>query len=235
MFYEFVMNKSGEKPRETLKDYQGILQTDGASNFGGTTQKENVTHLGCFAHARRYFVEAQRYEEEACMEYLNDFDRLFHTEKLARHFQLKLETLKLLRQRQSFPAFERLMNRARTYREKNLMGKTPMAKAINYLLNQEPPLRACLEQLPSRIDNNLVENAIRPLKLGARNWLFIGHEKAGPRNAILFTLIQNCRLAKVNPEAWLIDVLHRLDDHPQKRITELLPHNWVTLSKNASI
>lgn len=235
MFYEFVMNKSGEKPRETLKDYQGILQTDGASNFGGTTRKDGVIHLVCFAHARRYFVEAQRYEEEACAEYLNDFDRLFRIEKLARYFKLKLETLKLLRQRQSFPVFERLMNRARSYREKYLMGKTPMAKAINYLLNQEPPLRACLEQLPSRIDNNLVENAIRPLKLGSKNWLFIGHEKAGPRNAILFTLIQNCRLAKVNPEAWLIDVLHRLDDHPQKRITELLPHNWLALSKNSPI
>lgn len=234
MFFEFTLNKTGDKPRETLADYQGVLQTDGANNFGGTTQKEGVTHLGCFAHARRYFVEAQKHDEAACAYYLDAMDRLFRAEKLARHFQLCSQKHRQLRQHRMLAEFEKLMEHARKHREELQLNKLPIAKAVNYLLNQSGPLRACIEEVPSRIDNNLVENAIRPLKLGAKNWLFIGHEKAGPRNAILFTLVQNCRLAGVNPEAWLIDVLKRIDDHPQKRITELLPHNWRPLSKNTA-
>jgi transposase len=71
-----------------------------------------------------------------------------------------------------------------------------------------------------------VERAIRPLKIGAKNWMQIGHPKAGPRLANLFTLVENCRQEGVDPEAYLIDIIARLPDHPMKRINELLPRQW---------
>jgi transposase len=87
------------------------------------------------------------------------------------------------------------------------------------LLRRLTDARACLE-------NNAVERAIRRLKLGAKNWMFIGHPDAGPRLANLLTLVENCRLAGVDPKAYLIDVIARLPDHPMKRIDELLPTAW---------
>ncbi len=112
------------------------------------------------------------------------------------------------------------------------MKKTAMPKAINYLLARENELRECFLHAPSRIDNNLAENALRPIKLGAKNRLFIGHPSAGPRAAMMFTLIENCRMLGINPETYLTDVLTRVDDQTASRIDELTPHNWAK-SKNA--
>jgi len=137
VFFEFAENKTGETPANTLQSYEGILQTDGASNFGGVPARENIVHLCCWAHGRRYFLHA-----------------------------------------------------------------------------------------PSRIDNNLAENSLRPIKLGAKNWLFVGHENAGPRMAKMYTLVENCRMLDLNPEEYLIDVLARVDDHPLSRIEELTPAGW---------
>ena len=84
-----------------------------------------------------------------------------------------------------------------------------------------------LRALTSRHNRGLgIKQAIRPLKVGARNWLHIGHPNAGSRLANLFTLVENCRLAAVDPEAYLVDIITRLPDHPMKRIAELLPHAW---------
>jgi hypothetical protein len=112
------------------------------------------------------------------------------------------------------------------------MLKTPLPKAINYLLARTGELRECLLHAPSRIDNNLAENALRPIKLGAKNWLFIGHENAGPRAAKMFTLAENCRMLGINPEEYFIDVLSRVDDQLVSRIEELTPHGWLK-SKNS--
>lgn len=104
--------------------------------------------------------------------------------------------------------------------------KTRLGQALGYLLGQKPSLRRCLTEVSARIENNLVEQAIRPLKLGAENWLQIGHPNAGPRLASLFTLVENCWLVGLDPEAYLVDIIARLPDHPMKRIAELLPLAW---------
>jgi len=229
--FEFSETKQGQTPAKTLHKYKGILQTDGASNFGGVPARADVVHLNCWAHVRRYFVKAEEANVDGAAAYVDAINRLFRLERRGRHFKLGRENIRKLRQRHSLPLVDALFARARAYAIDERMLKTPLPKAVRYTLGREKELRACFDSVPSRIDNNLAENALRPLKLGAKNWLFIGHLNAGPRAATMFTLVENCRLAGVNPEAYFIDILARVDDHPASRIAELTPHAWAK-SKN---
>jgi len=231
VFFEFAEGKHGTTPANTLKNYKGRLQTDGASNFGGVPSRPDIQHLNCWAHVRRYFVKAEENAAPGASSYLDAIDRLFRRERIIRRFRLGPESVLELRRRYSLPEVDKLFKKALAYAQTERMSKTPMPKAINYLLARTGPLRECFLHAPSRIDNNLAENALRPIKLGAKNWLFIGHSNAGPRAAKMFTLAENCRMLGINPEAYFIDVLSRVDDHPASRIDELTPHHWIK-SKN---
>jgi len=226
VFFEFAGNKTGETPAKTLQSYEGILQTDGASNFGGVPDRENIVHLCCWAHVRRYFLRAEDGGDPGASPFLDWIDRLFHRERLARRLGLPPEKVLELRRRFSLPEVDALIERARDFIAKHPMQKTPLAKAATYVVKRVAPLRECFLHAPSRIDNNLAENSLRPIKLGAKNWLFVGHENAGPRMAKMYTLVENCRMLDLNPEEYLIDVLARVDDHPLSRIEELTPAGW---------
>lgn len=106
------------------------------------------------------------------------------------------------------------------------------AKNRHYFLKRKEQLLECFRQPGSRIDNNLVENALRPLKLGLKNYLFVGHPDASSTFACLYTLVENCRPAGANPEEYLTDVIERLLDHPSSRLEEFIPQNWVELRKS---
>ena len=228
VWFDFQLNKSPKRPTQLLENYRGLLQTDGASALDAIGQADGrVTHLGCMSHARRYFVKAVDAGEREAEPYLRAINRLFRLERLARHFRLTRENRASLRQRYSQPTADQLFADA-LVAAPLAPPKTRFGQALGYLLGQKPSLLRCLSETSARIDNNLVEQAIRPLKVGAKNWLQIGHPKAGPRLANLFTLVENCRLAGVDPEAYLVDIIARLPDHPMKRIAELLPHAWKT-------
>ena len=184
-----------------------------------------VTHLGCFSHARRYLVKAVDAGEIAARPYLRAIDHLFRIERLARWFKLKLGNLTELRRRRSLPLAERLFADALAALP-TAEPKTRLWQALNYLRGQQASLMRCLTEPGARIDNNPAENCVRPLKLGAKNWLAIGHPSAGPRLANLFTLVENCRLEGMTRRPYLIDIITRLPDHPMKRIAELLPRAW---------
>lgn len=226
VWFDFQLNKSPKRPAQLLEKYRGLLQTDGASALDAIGQEDGrVTHLGCWSHGRRYFVKAVDAGEREAEPYLRAINRLFRLERLARRFQLTPENRARLRQRASQPTADKLFADALTAAPL-APPKTRLGQALGYLLGQKPSLLRCLSEPRARIENNLVEQAIRPLKLGAKNWLQIGHPKAGPRLANLFTVVENCRLAGVDPEAYLVDLIARLPDHPMKRIAELLPHAW---------
>jgi len=228
VWFDFQLNKSPKRPAQLLEKYAGLLQTDGASALDAIGQEGGrVQHLGCWSHARRYFVKAVDAGERDAAPYLAAINRLFRLERQARHFKLSAQNRAQLRQRFSQPTAERLFADALAALPR-MPPKTRLGQALGYLLGQKPSLARCLSEPTARIDNNLVEQAIRPLKIGARNWLHIGHPKAGPRLANLFTLVENCRLAAIDPEAYLVDLITRLPDHPMKRIAELLPHAWKT-------
>jgi len=229
VFFEFASTKVGDTPKERLKNYQGILHTDGASNFGGVPTQEGVTALNCWAHLRRYYLRAVEAGEAEANTYLDRIDRLFYMERLMRRFPLKQADVLELRRRHSLPLVDELFKDAiQAAQEGPLLKtqKTPFSKAVKYTINRTQQLRECFLHAPSRIDTNPAENALRPIKLGAKNWLFIGHSKAGPRTAQMFTLVENCRMLGINPEAYFIDVLAKVDEHPNSRIGELTPQGW---------
>jgi len=226
VWFDFQPNKSPKRPTQLLENYRGLLQTDGASALDAIGQDDGrVTHLGCWSHSRRYFVKAVDAGEREAEPYLDAINRLFRLERLARHFKLTAEHRAKLRQRFSQPTADKLIADAQAEIPR-IPPKTRLGQALGYLIGQKPSLLRCLSEPRARIENNLVEQAIRPLKVGAKNWLQIGHPNAGPRLANLFTMVENCRLAGVDPEAYLIDIIARLPDHPMKRIAELLPHAW---------
>lgn len=177
--------------------------------------------LGCHAHARRYFHEADKAGDPRAKWYLERFRKLFRVEQLGQRFGRK----EVLRRRLSRPIFGALLEAAQQHVQVAPAG-TALGEAVRYLLAQQERLHRCLTELDAEISNNRVERAIRPLKIGARNWLFVGDPKAGPRLANLFTLVENCRLLGLDPERYLIDLIGRLPDHPAAKIRELLPAHW---------
>ncbi len=235
VFFEFALSKSGETPKERLKNYKGLLQTDGASNFGGAPGKEGVVHLLCWAHARRYFDKASKAGEKAADPFMESMRRIFRLEKLIRIHKVSTDKSQKARESYSIKEAEKLFAAALLWREQSPMRKTAMGRAVDYFLKRKKELLECFRHPGSRIDNNLVENAIRPLKLGLKNYLFVGHPDAGSTFACLYTLIENCRLAGANPEEYLADVIERMLDYPSSKLEDFIPQNWVELkrSKNA--
>jgi transposase len=107
-----------------------------------------------------------------------------------------------------------------------ISGKTPLAKAIRYALTRLPKARPYLDHGVLELDNNTAERAVRPVTLGRKNYLFMGSEAGGKSAAIAYTLIETCKLNRVNPEAWLAWVLERIQDYPVNRIGELMPWEY---------
>lgn len=226
VWFEFQLSKSPQHPAKRLEHYGGLLQTDGASGLDQIGQADHrVTHLSCWSHGRRYVVKASDAGETGAATYLKSINTIFRVERLARYFHLSEAHRDQLRRGHSLPIAEKLFADALVDLPRT-PPKTRLGQALGYLLGQKPSLLRCLTEPRAEIENNAVERAIRPLKIGAKNWMQIGHPKAGPRLANLFTLVENCRQEGVDPEAYLIDIIARLPDHPMKRIAELLPRSW---------
>lgn len=223
VWFEYQASKSPSHPDATLKAMQfaGFCQTDGAKGLDAIGPPGRVVSLGCHAHARRYFYEADKAGDPRARQYLDLFQKLFRVEQLARRFGRKV----ILRRRFSVPVFRTMLGQAEKHAQV-APAKTALGDAVRYLLDQQERLHRCLSEPDAEISNNAVERAIRPLKIGARNWLFVGDPKAGPRLANLFTLVENCRLSNIDPERYLIDLIGRLADHPASKIAQLLPHHW---------
>jgi transposase len=152
-------------------------------------------------------------------------NRLFRIDRLAKRFRLDEAKRKKLRHNYSVPLFAQLI----AWAQMEIVGappKTEFYEGLHYLLAQRTALERCLSVPGAELSNNAVENAIRPLKLGAKNWLAVGHPAAGPRLANLFTVVENCRQAGIDPEAYLIDLIARMPDHPAKDLAALSPWNW---------
>lgn len=236
VWYEYQPTKSPQHPRGVFHKaaYSGVIQTDGASGLDALGLPERVTHVGCWAHARRYFVEAVKVGEPTAAGYLAQIDRLFRIDARARQAVAaaqaetrltRAERVGTWRARFSVPLAERLF-RAAAQHVVALPPKSALAVALGYLLGQRAPLKRCVTTTGAVLDNNWAENAIRPLKLGAKNWLFIGHPDAGPRLAHLFTLVENARQAKVDIEAYLIALVSRLPASSIRRLGDWLPRTW---------
>jgi transposase len=208
-------------------DFKGKLQCDGYSAYPAFAKdKPDVALFGCWAHARRGFFEAQEQAPGVAGWILNQIGILYGWEADLRESRAGPGAREALRASHSRMIVTRL-KRALEKLQPRYLPQSPLGQAISYALNQWPALERFLDHGEVEADNNGVENAIRPTAVGKKNWLFFGSEEAGTRNAVVLTLVQNCRLHGVNPEEYLKDVLERLPRMTnQDDLRQLTPLNW---------
>jgi hypothetical protein len=218
---------------ELLRNYQGAVQTDGYEAYSIYERKKGVLLLGCWAHARRKFTEAQK-EDKAGAEYaLEQIGMLYKVEAMASDQNMDVEQRAELRKRLAYPilcAFEKwIMN----YHPK-VIPKGRMSKALSYTYSLFHRLSRYHLDGRYQLDNNLIENTIRPLAIGRKNYLFCGNHDAAENAAIMYSLFGCCKANDVNPREWLTDVLTRIPAYNNDYsldLADLLPHNWKA-SKN---
>ena len=208
------------------EDFTGKLQCDGYSAYPAFAKdKAEVILLGCWAHARRNFFEAQSQAPRVAGWFLNQTRLLYRWEDELRQSRAGPVVRQVKRSSHHRMVVERL-GRALDRLQSRYLPQSPMGQAISYALNQWPMLQRFLEHGEVEIDNNRVENAIRPTALGKKNWLFFGSEEAGQRSAVIYTLIENCRMHGVEPYAYLKEVLERLPRTTNQQVAQLTPLNW---------
>jgi transposase len=212
----------------TLIDgFKGILQSDMYGAYEGYAKDHpEITWVGCWAHARRKFFEAERENPKAVRLILLIIGWLYECEALWDEKNLTASNRKRHRQKHYARKLYWLRKVALGLRER-VLPKSGLGKACDYLLKYWEPLTRHLEHGETRLDNNLVENAIRPSAIGKKNWLFVGHPDAGDRTAIMYSIIVSCQRRQIDPLAYLRDVLGRLPRMTTKDdLDALLPINW---------
>jgi transposase len=205
-----------------------IIQCDGYIVYNSWAKdQDGIKLMGCHSHVRRKFFEATEQSPRLIAWILRQLAHLYHIEERLRETKAGPAMREAVRAAQSRPIHERLKKLIDTLaRRRSILPKSQLGKALSYALNQWPHLQTYLSDGRVEICNNLVENAIRPSKLGAKNWLFIGREEAGEKCAILYTIVENCRRLGINPKEYLTDVLTRLPSMQAKDAEKLTPAKW---------
>ncbi len=211
--------------QEVLPGFQGAVQCDGYAAYEQLDNIKGVMTIGCWAHARRKFEQALDNDPERAKYALAEIKKLYDVEREAVDLNYSHDQIKELRAQKSFPILKEfeiwLLEQAA-----QILPKSPMGKAILYTCGMYRRLIRYTLDGRYRIDNNLAENAIRPLALGRKNYLFCGNHQAAGRTAIIYSLMGSCKANDVNPQEWLTDILNRIQDHNIQKLNELLPHNW---------
>jgi len=225
IFFDYQKGRGREGPNKILKDFKGYLQTDGYAGYNELGERNDITPLGCMAHARRYFKDALDSDPERADWMLHHIQILYKIESYARDNLLTHERRYQERQNQSAIVMDVIKNWLNVESQK-VLPKSPIGKAISYMLKQWPRLEVYLTDGQLEIDNNQVENAIRPIALGRKNYLFAGSHNGARRAAALYTIMTNAKLQGVEPFHYFRDILTRIPDHPYKNLEQLLPQNW---------
>lgn len=229
VLFKYHPSRERKAPENMLSNFSGSLQTDGYQAYQNMRTKGDITRLACMAHARRYFDKALENDKARAEYMLKQMQRLYEVERKSRERGIDFETRKRYRQIWAKPVLAEIKD----WLNKNLsevLPKSAIGKAVAYTLNLWPLLEGYINDGKYEIDNNLIENAIRPLALGRKNYLFAGSHKAAQRIAMFYSFFATCKINGIEPLAWLTDVLNRIPDHKANKLSELLPQNWKPLS-----
>lgn len=190
--------------------FQGIIHCDGFSAYQALAARyEGIRLAGCLAHIRRKFVEAEEQAPEVVLPILKTIQEIYFIEKQIRWANAPPGCRELIRRSRSRLLAESLYQTILSERTAHLP-KSKLGEALNYALNQWEQFRLCLEDGRLELDTNFVENAIRPAKLGLKNYLFMGSLEAGATSALFYTLLANCKVHDLDPEVYLAEVIRRL-------------------------
>ena len=223
--FDYRPGRGRAGPDEMLKSFSGALQADGYDAYHHFEHSENILLLGCFAHARRYFEKALDQDKERASWMLTSIQKLYRIEKEARDAGMSHIERYRLRQEKSVPVLADM----KKWLDQNVAQVLPrslIGKAINYALGMWKRLERYVTDGRFEIDNNLIENAIRPIALGRKNYLFSGSHDAARHAALIYSLMATAAYHEVDPSEYLKFVINNISDHPWKHLSELLPQNW---------
>jgi len=215
-------------------DFTGTIQCDAYGAYGSFAREHtgSIALAGCWAHARRKFYEAREQAPRQAGFILRQIGHLYRVEARLRDMKAGPVLREAVRSAQSVPIYRRIeATLAHLKKEGRYLPRSSMGKAIDYALANFPLLGVYLGDGRVEIDNNLVENSIRPTAIGKKNWLFFGDAEAGQRSAILYTIIESCRRRGINPQDYLRDVLTRLPHATNWNVGDLTPENWAKSQK----
>jgi transposase len=223
VLFRYAPDRSGERPREHLASFSGVLQADAYAGFGHLYKDGRIREAACWAHARRGFYDLhQATNSPIAFEALERIRALYDIE--ARIRGKPPEERKAMRQEESAPLLESLREWLR-HTLTRVSKKSQLAQAIGYLLTRWTALTRYIDDGRIEIDNNAAERALRAVALGRKNYLFCGSDAGGERAAAIYSLIGTAKLNGLDPEAYLRHVIEHIGDHPINRVEELLPWN----------
>ena len=222
--FDYRKTRGREGPDEMLKSFSGHLQTDGYVAYTKLENHENIVLLACMAHARRKFEHALNNDYDRATFALKLIQSLYAIEQKARDNDFDYQQIKELRQSESVP----LLKQFEQWLKKeiyNVLPQSAIGKAISYTLNLWERLESYTKDGRFQIDNNLIENSIRPVALGRKNYLFAGSHEAAQQAAMMYSLLACCKINNIEPFNWLKNTLTQIQDYPANKIHELLPIN----------
>lgn len=224
--FDFCLGRGREGPQKFLGQWEGILQTDGYQaydNIGGP----RLVHVGCWAHARRKFVDAVKVnrDDAAAIQMVLRMDALFLVDRHARGTQMGLEE-RLAARREHAEVWAEEIRQECAKLSSTALPKSALGKAVGYTLNMWPKLRRCFDYAEVELSNNLAENSMRPVALGRKNWLHVGSPKAGPKVAAILSVVESCRRLGIPLKDYLLAVLPGLDRRKLSEIVDLTPSRW---------
>ena len=223
--FQYCKSRNRDGPNIFLEKFQGYLQTDGYAGYNDVVSRNGLMHAMCWAHARREFIEAEDSDPEFVRRVLVPIAKMYAVEKYCREEKLTEEKRHKVRQIDVPDLLEELkmvlQNPSRSILPKSILGN-----ARSYVVSNWQALTRYLEDGRLEIDNNRIENAIRPIALGRKNWLFAGSHEGAKRLAIIYSLVGTCKMNNINPFDYLKEVLSCIADYPMSKITELTPLEW---------
>ena len=220
--FDYRKGRGRDGLEEFLESFRGMLQTDGYVAYDIYEKKEGITLFGCMAHARRKFEKAKENDFKRAEYILERIKQLYMIEREAREKGLSFDQRKELREEQSFPVLKE-MEKWMKEQLPDVLPKSSIGQAIAYTLGLWPRLTRYTQYGQVEIDNNLVENSIRPVALGRKNYMFAGSHEAAQQAAMIYSFLGTCKINNIEPYGWLKNTLQRLPDQSIQKLDDLLP------------
>ena len=223
VLFNYRKGRGQQGPKELLDGYKGYVQCDGWGVYDKIGIDPDITMAGCLVHARRKFVDARDQDKARAEKALAIFSEIYRQEGAIKEEAAgDTDMRKKLRLKKVLPLLQQIKTWIQEEQFK-VLPKSAIGKAMTYFINQYPKFEVIFEDGRIELDNNLIENAIRPLALGRKNFLFAGSHKAAQNAAMLYSFFGSCKMQGVNPQEWLEDTLKKIPDHSIQKLEELLP------------
>lgn len=207
ILFDYRQGRGREGPKKLLEKFCGFLQTDGYNVYDEFGSRKDITLVGCMAHARRYFEKALDNDKTRAQYFMDKIQDVYALERTIKESNLKGEAVVALRMEKSKP----VLNELELWLKESIIQVTPLSpigKAVAYSLSRWKKLTEFLGHSFLEIDNNLVENAIRPTVIGRKNYLFSGSHEGAKRSAMFYSFIGSCKMNGINPDEWLAYLIY---------------------------